>query len=100
MAIIKLSGKSVDVQGNMNVQPQNRLPGVRTWTIPKRMTALSGFFMRSVRAHLSMVGRAGQLKGWPGFFGNRFLTPVRFTTSIVRNAVVSPLAFTKGFAHE
>lgn len=90
-----------DVRDSLSWQLINGLSGVRTWTSTKRMTAPSGFFMRIVRVRLSMVGRTGQPKGWPGFFVDRFLTPVRFTTHIVRNVVVNPFSIIhKGFTHE
>lgn len=41
----------------------------------------SGFFMRQARSHQhSMVGRAGQPKGWPGSLVTGISTPVRLTT--------------------
>ncbi|WP_338103640.1 host cell division inhibitor Icd-like protein [Mixta mediterraneensis] len=39
-----------------------------------------GFFVCVARLHLSMVGRAGQPKGWPGSVGTGISTPVRLTT--------------------
>lgn len=39
-----------------------------------------GFFVCVAWLHLSMVGRAGQPKGWPGSVGTGIATPVRLTT--------------------
>ncbi|MEZ2600780.1 Rha family phage regulatory protein [Kluyvera intermedia] len=43
--------------------------------------AKSGFFVCDALSHQSMVGRAGQLSGWPGSVGTGIATPVRLTTS-------------------
>lgn len=40
----------------------------------------SGFFVCVARLHLSMVGRAGQSKDWPGSVGTGIATPARLTT--------------------
>lgn len=82
----------------MDVQSLNGLPGLETRESVERTTALSGFFMRIVRARLSMVGRMGEPQGSPGFSTDRFSSLVRFTTRILENAMVSPLNISRGFA--
>jgi hypothetical protein len=71
---IKFSGKCLDVRAIMPVQPQNRLPGLVSWTSSKRITALSGFFMRA-RLYLSMVGWVGASQGAPGSLLDRLDQP-------------------------
>lgn len=89
--VIKTGGRAGGVRDNIVLQPLNGLPGVRTRTSHKRITAPCGFFMCYFRARQTMAGRMGQSKGWPGFLCDRFLTPVRFATRIVRNVVVNSL---------
>lgn len=71
----KSSGNCVDVRAIISVQPQNRLPGLASRTSSKRITALSGFFMRDVRTSSSMVGYVGASTEAPGSLLDRLRQP-------------------------
>ncbi|CAI2429610.1 Uncharacterised protein [Serratia proteamaculans] len=73
--LITHTGNSIDVQAIIVVQPLNGLSGLASWTSSKRITALSGFFMRNVCTRVSMVGYVGAPKGAPGSLLDRLRQP-------------------------
>lgn len=79
----KSTSKEIKVQAIIPRQLQNQLPGLVSCISTERIAAPSGFFMCVALLHLSMVGRAGELKSSPGSLLTGKTNSVRLTTQSI-----------------
>lgn len=95
----KSTSKEIKVQAIIPVQLQNQLSGLASCLSKKRIAAPCGFFMRSVRTRISMVGYVGAQQCAPGSFFDRLRQPCVVHHPRLALKVVNPLS-EEGFTND